>query len=238
MRMNLLHKQKGVFGMKKVCALLLGVLILLSGCGKRSEELNLAYCGSFAVPGMMCPDLKGPSHQCSVIERDTKGRILYAYTTLNSITSAEETAYIICQNIDDDSVSFYEDICYQFHGNDFEDLKAVNDWDKELDYDKMSERTVTITFDLYINTNSALERKTIEETFCRENNIADSQIKELAFMDKNGGLELYLIELGTVQTEKYILLCDEQYRICTLPISGDLSDYEKISSFKQENGWS
>lgn len=52
-------------------------LLMFTGCLSQSESHNLAVCGSYAVPGMICYELKGNTFNCEVIEKDTYGRILF-----------------------------------------------------------------------------------------------------------------------------------------------------------------
>lgn len=87
-------------------AFLFAVLLPLSGCVDESENLKLAACGSYAVPGMFCHDLKGGTFTCNVVERDSYGRILFWYETTNIITRNKEKVYLICQEMDSKYVYF------------------------------------------------------------------------------------------------------------------------------------
>ena len=228
--------------MKKIIISIMSVIMLLSilsGCKpKYGEHIKLKICGSYAVPGMMQFNLKGLESQYEVIEQDSCGRVLFSYTTSNCITDQEETAYLIAQKISDDYVYFYEDICYQFSSNDFLSLKVVNDWGKELNYDKMTKRTVMVTFDQYITRKRILDYGRMKETYCEKSNVLPAQIHSLVFMDNSeSGKEMYLMELETDRVQKYLFICDENYHIHTKLINGDLSDYKLIAPFKESCGW-
>ena len=214
-------------------------LTSLSGCSlKCGEHIKLQVCGSYAVPGMRGWDLKGTKVQYEVIERDSYGRILFAHTTFNCITDQEETAYVIAQKLADDYVYFYEDICYQFSSDDFSDLKTTNDWEKELNQNKITRGAMAVTLDLFLQSDLELDGDTMRKAYCQEYKVPISQIKQLLFMAKNeNGKEMYLLELETVPAQKYILVFDEAYHIYRLPINGDFSDYELIAPFKESCGW-
>ena len=127
--------------------MVLVMVLLFSGCMSESEELKMAACGSFAVPGLVCHDLKGGSFNCKVTQRDDFGRVLFLYETVNVITGNQEKAYVICQRMDSDRVYFYEDICYESLADgtaDLDQLKLVNDWGKPLNTEAMSGRKYRI----------------------------------------------------------------------------------------------
>lgn len=230
--------------MKKIASIiiLLSVLFLFSACNRQSEDLELAVCGSYGVPGMMCYDLKGQSFQLEVIERDPKGRILYSFTAYNSVTEKQETAYMICQAIDKNTVYYYEDICYLFapaSEDNINALKVDNDWGQALNQSKMSNRPINISFDLYLVTESVLDYKTVKDTFCQANGIAQSQIQNMVLLDVDPtGQELFYVALKTDATvEKYLLICDLSYNVSSYKIDGSIEDLECVSLFKANNGW-
>ena len=83
-------------------SILVGIILLfaVSGCRSRSQELDLAICGSYAVPGMFCWDLKGGTFDVEVLETDEEGRILFSYSAENIITHQIDTALVVCKKID------------------------------------------------------------------------------------------------------------------------------------------
>ena len=135
------------------------LIILITGCTRISVDKELAACGSFAVPGMFCSDLKGGSFSCKVLERDTQGRILFSYETTSCITNNWEQAYVICQRSDPSAVYFYEDICYILAADtaDLEVLKTANDWNKPLNEEKLAKREYGVSADLFLVTSDKLE---------------------------------------------------------------------------------
>lgn len=133
---------------------ILFMILLLSSCkAPISQEISLAACGSFSIPGMYCYELKGGSFNCEVLETDVQGRCLFAYSTWNEITEQEETAYVICQKYNQEQVSFYEGMCYTFENDsqqEFKELKELNDWNCDLDESKMTNCFYSVSFDLFL----------------------------------------------------------------------------------------
>lgn len=228
---------------KRTLFTLLTVLLILTGCRLSHDSfLDLAICGSYGVPGMLCADLKGGNFDCEVLEIDSQGRTLFSYTTRNVITEKEETAIVICQVIDSECVYFYEDRCYIF-GNptasEFVSLKEQNDWNCELDYRKMVSRCKEVSFDLFLVVESGLEYSNVCSACSKELNIEQAQIKELCILDKDSNNhELYWLVLERNGIfEKYCILVDSNYKIAYMKAQGSLEDCAKIASFKQRNGW-
>ena len=82
--------------MRKIALLLAFLFVMVcsfSACSDESEDMKLAVCGSYAVPGMFCHDLKGGTYSCDVIERDSYGRILFLYETASVITEKNEKIF-------------------------------------------------------------------------------------------------------------------------------------------------
>lgn len=230
--------------MKRFCALIMlfATVTFFSACKNQSEELELAVCGAYSVPGMMCFDLKGQSQTCEIIEKDSHGRILFSFTAYSSITEKNETAQVICQTIESDTVYFYEDICYLFEPTTQKaigDLKEINDWNQELNYSKMSTRPINISLDLCLMTANTLNYNLIKEMYCQTNSIEQSQIQEMVLLDVDStGQELYYLILEkNTGVEKYFLICDLSYNISTHRTSGTLEDLKQLSLFKSGHNW-
>lgn len=219
------------------------VLIVLSSCAMNPHvHLELALCGSYAVPGMFCADLKGGTYEITILEKDAYGRIYFSYSAASAVTQETETALVICQSIDREYVYFYEDICYILQDDSFEAVKMIkeqNDWSKPLDYSKMSRRPNQITFDLFISTNSTLLYGKVIQAVSSELGLSSSQLTQLQFVDAdNSGSELYWsgkFENGTNQS--YLLLVSSAYDVCVIKLDDDVGIYDVISDFKAENGW-
>ena len=218
----------------------LATLLMLSSCAEESEDKKLAVCGSYAVPGMFCYDLKGDSFSCSVVDRDNQGRVLFLYETKNNITEETEKAYVICQKIDSSYVYFYEDVCYVLSNKEDEAvalLKDSNDWNNPLAGGKMSRRKCSISHDLYIMIDSKLNFNDAKEACCKALGIEDSQIENIIRLDLNEfDQELFWISVregGNCDT--YIAMVDTKYEVLAAKV--DVFSREQIYEFKQQNGW-
>ena len=229
--------------MKKVTlGLVLCFVILLTACTSTNVSLELALCGSYAVPGMYCSDLKGGSFSCNILEEDTEGRMLYEYTTENIISKTKETALVICQRIDSDFIYYYEDCCFllaEYSAQEVEKLKIDNDWGAPLDLSKMARRANKISHDLFIVSSNTLEHAIIQNACIQNFAIASQQLKELYFLDIDGqGKALYFLSIErNCAPETYLLIVDSAYHIKFLEITEGSIDVTDISSFKHNSGW-
>ncbi len=230
--------------LKTIVTILIMCTYLLTGCITRpvAQSRALAVCGSYAVPGMLCNDLKGGTYDCSVLDTDSEGRILFSYTTLNTITDKKETVLIICQSAGSKYVYFYEDICY-FMGDPsdsaIETLKKQNDWDCDLDFSKMTRRANNISFDHVLITEDELDYRKIRTACCRAFEIQESQIKDLYILDYNENQQaMYILELEEGNdSERYCVVVNEFYEVCYISINDIDTFYSEIAGFKQESGW-
>ena len=240
--------------MKRYCSLIVYTLILLfvfSSCIKEStiisnlpidESIKLQLCGSYAVPGMFSPDLKGVESIIHIRERDSKGRILLDYTAFNVISGQNETVLLICQKLDEDYVYFYEDICYLFSGYNEEDvheLKTQNDWDQPYNDQKLSRRRIDVSIDLYINNSSSLSYNQIRDIIVSQLKLDQKDIMELCFVDNDvvGNEINYLFVEKDGAREKYLLFVDRSYTISYLKIEGDSINTNDFHEFKLNNHW-
>ena len=219
------------------------ILVILSSCGITTNiNLELALCGSYAVPGMFCADLKGGTSQVSVLEEDDYGRIMFSYSAPNVTTQETETVLVMCQKIDDEYVYFYEDICYTFQYDNQDAIKVIkeqNDWNQPLDQSKMSRRPNQITFDLFITSNSTLLYGNVIQAAARELGVSSSQVTQLHFIDAdNSGNELYWSGSSENSTnQSYLLLVSSDYDVCVMKLDDDVGISAVISDLKSENGW-
>ena len=223
--------------------LLISILLSLAACSSTDVHIELAVCGSYAVPGMFCSDLKGGSFSCEIWEEDGQGRILYEYTTTNHISQKEETVLLICQKIDDSYVYFYEDICYLSPGytaEDIELLKDRNDWDAAVDETKLSRRTKTISFDLYIVPETFSEYRSLRTACIQALQITEEQVQDILILDADGrGKELYLLVAeNDTGEQQFLTIVDAAYHVSTMEIIGGIVSPDEVATFKQESEWS
>ena len=198
--------------------------------------------GSFAVPGMLCADVKGSRANCEILETDNQGRILFYYETFCVITQKKESSIVICQKYESDYVYFYEDICYLFSewtDKDIEELKKQNDWNCPLDFTKMSRRHYSVSFDLVLIFDNELDYPVIYAKCMKEWSIDRSQIKDSSMVDiDSSGKNLIWILIQQNNLEKqYIILVDQSYNIQTLEITEVGNLFDELPIFKKNNGW-
>jgi hypothetical protein len=228
--------------MKKTWFVILFVALALTACTSGAKSHELAICGSYGVPGMFCPELKGGTYECSIIDTDSQGRILYEYITQSVIAEEEVTAVVVCQMIDKDYVYYYEDQCYvlaPYTDEDIGALKSKNDWNQPLDRTKMSRRSNKVTLDLFIHKDSQLEYKEVRSACSNTLNIAESRISLLTILDIDpAGNELYWLEIGDdKQGGAYYAIVNLDYEVAILSYEHSAMDNGELRAFKQVNGW-
>jgi hypothetical protein len=225
----------------KLCVVTIACVLFISGCASNTQNVDLAICGSYSVPGMLCADLKGGSYECIVLEQDSQGRIMYTYTAHSIITEKKEQVVVICQKRDNDAVYYYQDICYllkEWTSDDLALLKEKNDWEKPLDDSKMVGKSNITTLDNYFLLNGKLEYAQVKQGCCKDLDVAQKQIGDLCLIDTNGKMELYwLTIIGGSGEECYFVLVDEDYNNAYLPADRTMRVLEDLPVFKQNNGW-
>lgn len=232
-----------MFRIKRLIVLIIFSSSLFTGCSEPlppvSEKTALAVCGSFCVAGMYCADLKGDAFACNVLERDDYGRVLYEYITKSVITGKQETAWVICQKIDDSFVYFYEDVCYLF-GTPSEEalrqLKVQNQWGEEFHFRGMTKRPLKVTFDLFIVMESPFETKQVKSECCKLLSLSASQVKELCIIDATYKSALYWLEFedSGKRSTGYLLLTPDG---CAFLGADSHSSPETLKDFKEKNNW-
>ena len=229
---------------KKLCVpiALLIILLLLCSCGRANENLELALCGSYAVPGFFSSDLKGELPSVEVLETDEYGRTLFEFTAISSVSGEKETALVICQKRDGDFVYFYEDICYRvapYEDQDISELKAQNDWTKKLDMWKMSRRKNQITFDLCIRADHGFKNGQVAKEFCEYMEIERDDINNLNFQDiSSSGHGLFHVHISSDNEPRhYFVIVSPEYDISVLEVTGTIPSSTEISGFKIASGW-
>lgn len=60
-----------------VASIFIMLCLLCMACGDEVSSDALVVCGSYAVPGMFCFDLKGGTYDLEILEEDSQGRIMY-----------------------------------------------------------------------------------------------------------------------------------------------------------------
>lgn len=227
--------------------MILCVLIMCSCKLETGEFLELALCGSYAVPGCFSSDLKGATPSTEVLGRDEYGRILFMYEAVNIVSGEIEESLVICQKLDEDYVYYYEDICYSrgdIGEEAIETLKSENDWGKPLNNSLMSRRENLISFDLCIQfSTDLLSYGEIRDAISNYLGIAEQDIKTSRFQDRSpSGHELYIISTSINQAETYYLaiispdcVVSGWKEIETMPSAQEMAELKTAAGW--EYGW-
>ncbi|MBQ7049059.1 MAG: hypothetical protein IJN87_00385, partial [Firmicutes bacterium] len=218
-------------------------LVNLTACYNKYRKglwLDLGICASYAVPGMYVNELRG-TYDYEIIETDSYGRILYKFEAKNVLTEKEEIVYVICQKNVSKYVYFYEDICYQFaqnHNDDLMELKERNDWECELDKEKMSRRESMVNLDHYIIEDCDLENLEVREVAAKEFGVTRYMVSIISFLDVDSeGKGMYLLSVEKDnEVTKYVAIVSTDYDISYMEAPNEV-DGEMFSKFKKENGW-
>ncbi|MBE6715808.1 MAG: hypothetical protein E7573_02700 [Ruminococcaceae bacterium] len=220
--------------------------IILNGCTeeiKTEDYPNLLICGAYAVPGIFYPDLKGSETDYKIIETDSFDRVLFEFITPCFITGETESVFVICQKADSDYVYFYEDVCFSF--DTYNDLtvnllKEANDWNKELNVDKMTKRPIIISFDGFIMSNNSIEYSEILKLCHEKLGFSGGNIQELCVddVDTKGNEILYFKLKNNNGITEYFLFVSTDLNYDLFEITDFPSfNVEEFSQFKIRNGW-
>ena len=241
------------------------LLISLCSCGCAFKEYSGDYSDLYAVAINSVLWVNGYSWgadfecdpQIEKIDEDNYGRIMFFYQERNYKGSEIWfSALIICQASNSNEVFYYEDVCYivkertsiarntaeVFNAEDIDYLKSINDWNKELDYEKCLRRAITkskakIPFE-----------KEIEKRIMDEFDLSDEQCFVcMDYLTNNSDDSKFIIYgyikirtrgadgicfVGLVETEN-----DSIIKLNTF-VPSDVYDYKaEFMEFKQVNGW-
>ena len=228
--------------MKKIIATTVIICCLfLNSCFPAIKSQITHICAAFSVPGMMESD--GRRSIIRTIETDMQGRKLFAYETTNSILHKTTEVYVIMQKSDKNYVYFYEDENYLFDTSSSEEIEAFktrNDWNLELQPEKMSRRPLqNFTFDLVMFVRTILDREKAENAIMTNIPFPVDEVYCLYVEDcdysKN---ELYYFEgMAGNETKKYFVIIDDTYSPKFMEIINDTVDDEAFKEFKRQSGW-
>ena len=208
-----------------------------------SDSLACTVCARRSVPGMFDDDLKN-GFSADAIETDDQGRILFKYRSENWLKGKEESILGIIQHNDKKFVYYYEDIHYIPYTNSsekIEEFKKLNDWNEELNFDKMSRESLKATIDSVIFPlyDENIQGKTVLTEIAKKFDLDEDQF-ECLFLDYDGKkTELYFLSFVNEENEEknYWLICNEDYEINYIEFDPANIDMKALSEFKRSNGW-
>ena len=245
--------------MKKILLLasLFLIMVLASGCynGYTGEHVDLYTEAINSVPWVNGYSW-GADFKCDpeieIIDEDQYGRVMFTYyEKYYSGADISFSALIICQGSNEKEVFYYEDENYivkkqviysqnleRFTEEEIEKLKANNDWNKKISYDKCVRKEITRS----------------KPEIPNEEEIKDKIVSEFSLV--NGEYSLYVDYLTNNQdNSKYIIygytITNEQENICFIGLveKGDCIELRTMSlsnayeyktefvEFKKLNNW-
>lgn len=246
-----------------VCLIFLAVfvacLLLLSSCGYRGYSGKHSDLYSVAIHSVPWTNgfSWGADFECDpqirIIEEDHYGRTMFTYyEKYYKGADVSFSTLIICQYSNEEEVYYYEDINYivkeqslyspnpnEFSDEEIEYLKSINDWNKEINYDKCVRKEI------------AKEKKKLSN----EKEIKRLIIDELALVDGEDALFFMDYLTSSADESKYIVYGnirkDEKSRILFIGLVEDgedtkinvfipsnVYDYQaELVEFKKSNHW-
>lgn len=139
--------------MKKLFACLLNLCIILSlvSCNPFSPYITHNTPYYTIVLNSILEYTGDDKDEIRVIETDSQGRVLFNFETWSFYSQYDYL--VICQKYDDEMVYYYSEDCFlmkkskkEFTSEDYDYLKRLNDWDKELDSEKMVSAKIQDTY--------------------------------------------------------------------------------------------
>ena len=245
--------------MKRIILMILLIFIaILTSCGysgysgKHSDLYSVAANSVLWLNGYSW----GADYECDpsieVIEEDSYGRTMFTYyEKYYKGADISFSALIICQDSNEKEVFFYEDINYiikkqilytqnteNFTADEIAYLKLINDWDKEINYDKCVRK----------------DKAKSKQKLSNEKEIQNLIINEFTLV--NGEYSLFMDYLtSNIDDSKYILYGyirkTEQEGICfiglvensddiklNILVPSNVYDYkDEFIEFKKLNNW-
>lgn len=148
--------------MKKKIIILLSLLVLinLTGCykeysGEYSNLYTVAINSVLWTNGYSFSADRYKNSDIEIIDEDQYGRIMFTYyERYYSGGDISFSSLVVCQYSNEKEVFYYEDINYivkeqpffavePFTDEEIEQLKVVNDWNQEINYDKCIKKEIT-----------------------------------------------------------------------------------------------
>ena len=247
--------------MKKTLLIIaIALLIVLASCTYNGYSGNYSDLYSVAINSVLWLNGHswGADYECDpqieVIEEDKYGRIMFTYyEKYYSGAGISFSALIICQSSNEDKVFYYEDINYivkeqvlysqnleNFNEEEIEQLKTVNDWNKEIDYDKCVVKEITKSKP------KILHEKEIEDQIIDEFNVVNGEYSLfMDFLTNNLDNSKYII-YGNIKKDKaesiyFIGLVENEkdYSIkLNIIVPLNVYDYKtEFVEFKKLNNW-
>lgn len=235
-------------------------LIILTSCSYNGYSGNYLELYTVAINSVLW--LNGHSWsadfecdpQIEIIDEDIYGRIMFTYyEKYYGGSDISFSTLIICQNSNEKEVFYYEDINYiikkqviysqnleGFNNKEIEYLKLINDWNKEINYDKCIKKEITkskanIPYEKEIKKQIIDEFDLINGQYSLfmdllTSNLDNSKFVIYGYIRKNEGEGIYFI--GLVESEK------DSFKQLNITVPLNVYDYKiEFIEFKTTQNW-
>ncbi|MCM1260427.1 MAG: hypothetical protein NC182_05790 [Prevotella sp.] len=248
--------------MKKLVFILLSVFFLsiLTSCaykGYSGDHLDL-YTVAINSVLWLNGHSWGADFECDpqieIIDEDIYGRKMFTYyEKYYSGADISFSALIICQDLNEKEVFYYEDINYivkeqviyaqnlkEFDDEEIEQLKLINDWNKEINHDKCIKKELTKS-KLDIPNEKEIEKEIIynfdlvkgQYSLFMDFLTSDSDNSNYiiyGYIQKNDGEDIYFV--GLIETQKDV------FKKLNIIVPSNVYDYKtEFIEFKEMNNW-
>jgi len=237
--------------MKKLIAMLLVCVFLLSGCydkfrysGKNKNYFSMAIYSLLGVSGR-------DTDKIEILEIDEYGRVLFSFYSSEILFGGEKGIYsiMVCQKTDEKNTYFYPDYQFVFANSeekiseqDINLLRRRNDWGKELDESKMVKVKNTEKKRNVGSSISSREKKIFEGLIDFETRMV---ILTRLGMDKEKR-NLYYVSVRDKENDyaferAYILILNEDNtfdgNVCLQEVKNPWNYQDQLKAFKELNDW-
>jgi len=227
------------------------------------NETALYTIAAYSIPGVA----GGIRAKIEVLEEDSFGRVLFQigfgsdplyYQRFGD--QGNMCALVVCQHRDDQKVYYYEDDCFivytdaeRFSTMEQEQLKANNDWNLPLDYDKMREKRIIAKERqgyTYSTDQRKIETGKAKDAFLEQIHLDEEEYAFLELLDNdNQGRKLLFVVVeqfkdgGVVDASSvrsFLEIFDSNNpneQVVIEEISDPKYIGNEIKAFKQQNNW-
>ncbi|HAN21305.1 MAG: hypothetical protein A2Y15_07315 [Clostridiales bacterium GWF2_36_10] len=244
--------------MKKIYTLIIILTLLFSGCDNFSRyKLDNPEFFTEATSSLL--GVRGDEFdQTCLIESDEYGRGMFAYNSYSS-DSKKVFALLIYQKKDNKYIYYYSDCNYlvkpidehyetsipseeierYFTKEDIEQLKSLNDWNKELDENKYFRTKI------YKEKDDPISEDSVKKAFSTKRNSQEFNSGYSFFLssDENDN-SIYFVrgfDKNYNLTKSYIIFFDSKGNFNEVNGIEEVTDIwnytQQLSDFKEKNGW-
>lgn len=242
--------------MKRICSILLGVILIFSFSGCKEDKYSGQYPELYTVAVNSLLWNKGISTETdklcdptiTVMEKDDYGRILFEYTEKSFTQDIAFSSLLIMQAKNEQFVYYYEDYnayCKEkapsnsatvvFNRQEIEELKTLNDWDKDIDLDKCVKKQISNK-----KRDIPIQESVLDNIFSGIKGYRNNNAYYLT-NDEYGRFICYCVVNtleGNVSDDKYIvLLFDKELNYSIYEPSTYYGYQSEFKEFKKMNNW-